>query len=377
MDERFLRHIIFLHHRFRGVTIVRSIVLLPWVLRAWVPVTPLMVCACGALTWLTVRRFAPYPLVDLWAAALMLAALVALQRRTAIGLMGAGVLAGAAFNVRPAYLLPLLLVLGVVLLSRRLAGLWFAAGTVVALVPQFLVNLGRGGSWTPWPPDMLWLTQTQASLASFVVRYDTILLTEGDPRQVFCSPSMATAVGDHPPGSTGELAVFYLQNLPQSIVFVAEKVAAVLHWPLSGPYAAPTGAGDLMFALLVTVVTVVGAVSLARAHTQAQTLAQTLAQTTRGFRPAPVAAWAAGAVWLGSLITIITASPETRFAVPLVLLGVAGCAALVGGRPSRRWNRRWIAGAGMAVAVVFAIGLLGLSHPAAPGSASPFICSAT
>ena len=337
-----------------------GVLLLPRLLRAWGPVTPWMVWVCAGLTWLVGGRFAPYPLVDLWAAALMLAAVVALQRRTAIGLMGAGLLAGIAFNVRPAYLLPLLLTLVVVLLRQRLAGLWFAAGTVVALVPQSMVNLRQGTGWKPWPPDMFALTQLQAYNASFVVRYDTVVLPHRDPRQFFCNPFMAQAVGDHPPLSTGGLAGLYLHTLPQSIVFVAEKVAAALHWPLSAPYFAPTGAGDQMFALLVTIVSVLGVVALVHAQSQS------------GFRSAPVAAWAVLAVWVGSLITVVTPSPESRFALPLVLLGIAGCATVVRGK----LGSRWVAGAFMAVALVFAIGTEGLSHPAPPGPAFPATCAA-
>ena len=337
-----------------------GVVLLPQLLRAWGPVTPWMMWVCAGLTWLVVGRFAPYPLTDIWAAALVLVALVALRRQSGIGLLGAGLLAGIAFNIRPAYLVPLLLVLAVVLLRTKFAGLWFGAGVVLALVPQLIVNLKHGAGWKLWPPDMLALTQLQAYNASFVVRYDTAYVPARDPQQFFCNPAMAQAVGVHPPTSTVGLGDLYLHNLPQSIVFVAEKAAAALHWPLSAPYFAPTGAGDLMFALLVTTVSVLGVVSLL--HTQSRS----------GFRSVPVAVCAALALWLGSVITIVTPSPETRFALPLVLLGIAGCASLVGGRMSGRWT----AGAVIGVVVVFAIGMLGLSHPAAPGPASPSYCAA-
>jgi uncharacterized membrane protein YccC len=59
--------------------------------------------------------------------------------------------------------------------------------------------------------------------------------------------------------------------------------------------------------------------------------------------------------------------------MPLVLFGIAGCAALAG----RRLSKRWVAGVVIAVAVVFAIGAAGLRHPAAPGSASPSTCAIT
>ena len=336
-----------------------GVLLLPRLLRAWGPVTSWMVWVCAGLTWLLVGRLAPYPLVDLWAASLMLAAVVVLQRRTKIGLIGAGLLAGIAFNVRPAYLVPLLLALAVVLLRQRLAGLWFAAGVVVGLVPQSIVNLTQGTGWKPWPPDMAALTRIQAFYASYSVRYDTVYLPGRDPQQFFCNPAMAQTVGDHPPQSTGELAALFLHSLPQSLLFVTEKAAAALHWPLSTPYFDPTGAGDRLFALLVTAVAVLGVVALVKA------------QPRSGFRSAPVAVWVALAVWVGSLATLVTSAPETRYALPLVLFGIAGCAMLVRGR----LGFRWAAGAFVAVLVMFTIGTLGLSHPAAPGPASPVTCA--
>ena len=344
-----------------------GVLLLPQLLRTWVPVTSWMVWVCAGLTWLLVGRFAPYPLVDLWAAALMLAAVVVLQRRTTIGLMGAGLLAGIAFNIRPAYLVPLLLATVVVLFRQRSGGLWFAAGAVVAQVPQSIVNLMLGAGWKPWPSRMPRLSQVQSYYGSYIVRYDTVYLPGRAPQQFFCDPVMAQSVRDHlhvSPGglvapSPGDLAASYLHNVPQSLLFAAEKATAALHWPLSTPYFAPTGARDEMFALLVATVTILGIVSLVRA------------QSKLGFRSASVAVWVAAAVWLGSLATIVTSAPETRFAMPLVLFGIAGFGGLVRGR----LGSRWATGVVIAVVVVFAIGTLGLSHPAAPGPArSPSVC---
>ena len=334
--------------------------LLPRFLRIWVPVTPWMVGVCAGLTLLLVGRFAPYPLTDLWAAALMLAAVVVLQRSTAIGVLSAGLFAGIAFNLRPAYLVPLLLAMAAVLFRQRLAGLWFAAGVGVALVPQSILNLRHGAGLRLWPVDTAPLAKLQAQLASYIVRYDTAVYgVARHPQQHFCSPELAQLVGDDPPRSIGGLASLYLHNLPQAAVFTSEKVASALHWPLSAPYFVPRGAGDLVFALLTTAVAVVGFAALVHA------------QSWSGFRCAPVAVWVAFVVWLGSLATIMTSQPETRFALPLVLFGIAGCSLLVRGRLSIRG----VAGAVVAVAAVFAIGTVGLSHPS-PGPVSPATCAA-
>jgi hypothetical protein len=335
--------------------------LLPRFLRAWGPVTPWMVWVCAGLTWLLMARFAPYPLTDVWAAALLLAAVGALQKQTTMGLVGAGLLAGIAFNIRPAYLVALLLTLAVVLLREKLAGLWFATGVVLALVPQLIVNIRHGVGLKFWPADTVSLTQLQAQLASYIVRYDTAAYgLDRNPQQHFCSPAMAQVVGDHPPRSTGGLAALFLHNMPQSLVFTTEKASAALHWPLSTPYFAPDGAGDVAFALLTTAVAVIGVAALVHVRSKS------------GLRSAPVAVWVALVVWLGSLATIMTSQPETRFALPLVLFGIAGCALLVRGKMSIRW----VAAAFIAVALVFASGTAGLSHPAPPGPESPATCAA-
>jgi hypothetical protein len=135
----------------------------------------------------------------------------------------------------------------------------------------------------------------------------------------------------------------------------------VLHWPPSAPYFAPTWAGEQVIALLVTTVAVVGVAALVCSGFRT------------GIRSAPPAVWAALLVWLGSLATILMSGPETRFAMPLVLLAIAGCATLAGRRP----RNRWVAIAAIAVVVVFATGTAGLSHPAAPGEVSPSACKVT
>jgi hypothetical protein len=335
--------------------------LLPWVLRIWGPVTPWMVWFCSGLTWLLVGRFAPYPLTDLWAAAAILAAVAALQRRSPLAMMGAGLFAGIAFNIRPAYLAPLVLTLAVVLVRQGLVGLWCAVGVILALVPQLILNLTHGFGPSLWPHGMSGLMALRLGTSSHVVRYDTVIDGSApDPRQLFCDPAMAQAILDHPSLSTGGLVSSYLGNLPHSLVVAAERASAALHWPLSTPYFAPTGAADQMFALLVTTVAVLGVVSLVHA------------QVGSGSRSSVLPVWAALAVWLGSLASVVTSPPETRFGLPLVLIGIAGCAVLVRGRLSSRW----VAGAVIAVVVVFAIGTLGLSHPAAPGLASASTCAA-
>lgn len=332
-----------------------GVLLLPALVGVWRPVTPVVIWVCAAAAVLLLRGFAPFPLTDLWAAGLLLGAVVALDGRGAVRLLAAGVLAGLAFHVRPAVLIPLAALVVAVLAARRWSGLWFVAGAALALLPQFALNRWRGTSWLPWPEATAALTQVQASYASFVVRYDTDMSGQvSDPRLFFCSPRMAHALDGTAPDSTGGLALAFLSHPLEALVLSAQKVGAALHWPLSTPYFVPAPGSDGLFALLVTVVAVVGAMGLVRATFR------------HGWRAMSLPQAAALIAWAGSVLTLATSATETRFALPLLLVGIAGCALLSAegsGVRSSTAGRVWLAATTVTVAVVFGTGVWGLQHP--------------
>jgi hypothetical protein len=335
---------------------VIGVVLIPALVRLWRPVTARVVVVSAVGTGVLLAGFAPFPLTDLWAAALLLTTVVALGRGGAPWLLVAGLSAGMAFNLRPAALVPVAAVGVAVLVARRLRGLWFGLGVAAALVPQVLLNVWRGSTAAPWPEMTGWLTQLQSSYASYVIRYDTV---SGMPigsgaisRRFYCSPAMAQVVDGDGPSSPGELAGTLLAHLPQSVPFAAEKVGAALHWPLATPYSSTVPGVNGLFALLVTAVAVVGAAALIR-HT---------VRLGRGVSLAHVTALIA---WACSAATLVTATTETRFALPLVLFGLAGCAHVAAGglRPSGTAARIWLVGTVVAVVAVFGFGHIGMAHP--------------
>ncbi|TYP89829.1 hypothetical protein [Blastococcus xanthinilyticus] len=345
---------------------VIGVVLVPRLVAVWRPATRTTVLVAAVGTGITLAGFAPFPLTDLWAAALLITAVVALDRTGRWWLLLAGAAAGVAFNVRPGSLLTLIALGIAVLVARRLAAGWFALGSALALLPQFVLNLRRGATWLPWPEQTGWLTQLQAADAAYLVRYDTVVAGAASPRRFYCSPGMATALDGDTPGSPGELLTTYLAHLPQAMLFSAQKVGAALHWPLSTPYTAPAPGVDGLFALLVTALAVTGsAVVLTRL-------------VRRGARPR-LGTVAAALVWAGALVGLVTSSTETRFALLLVLLGVAGSALLataaLGPDRAATPGRAWVAGTVVAVLAVYALGVTGLQHPVA-GEVTPEICAA-
>ncbi|MEX5719533.1 hypothetical protein [Geodermatophilus maliterrae] len=336
------------------VIAVIGVVLIPRLVALWRPVTPTVVLTSAVTTGVLLSGFVTQPLSDLWAVALLLTVVVLLDRPTRWTWLVAGLAAGAAFNIRPATVLPLAAVGLALVVGCRPAVPWFLLGGAAALVPQVLLNRWERAIWAPWPEMTPWLTELQTSFASFVVRYDTVV---GDPTRspglAFCSPGMAGAI-DTPPSSPGELAGVYLTHLPQSLVFAVQKIGAALHWPVSAPYLTDAPVVNAVFSVLVTAVTAVGAAVLLRRTIQ-----------RRGAAPlfGPVLVLM---VWAGSLLSLVTSATETRFAVALVLLGVAGCAVLVDDglrRPRTRAARGWVAGTVVVLAVVFAAGVSGMQHP--------------
>ncbi|WP_369139995.1 hypothetical protein [Modestobacter versicolor] len=327
--------------------------LLPALLGAWRTVTPPVVWACALGAAVLLRGLAPFPLMDLWAAGLVLATVVLLGLRRWWALALAGLAGGAALNVRPATLVAVAAVGVVVLVARRWAGGWFVLGAAVALLPQFVLNRARGATWVPWPELTSQLTGVQASYASFVVRYDTVVAGDAvSPQLFFCSPSMAAALDGDPPSSTGQLAVAYLQHLPQAVVLSVQKIGSAVHWPLSMPYYQSLPVVNGLFAVLVTAVSVLGAVALLHRLVQDRRPSSTVV--------AGLVAWAA------SVLTLVTSATETRFAVVLVLFGIAGVAGLATTRwqlPRRGRGLGWLVGALALVALVYLGGSTGLAHP--------------
>jgi hypothetical protein len=165
---------------------------------------------------------------------------------------------------------------------------------------------------------------------------------------------MARTIDGEPPDSAGELVGLFATNLPQAAVLSAQKVGAALHWPVSTPYYTDAPGVNFLFALIVTATAIVGAAALLRS---------TLRQGWSSMGPAPLGVLI---LWVSSVLSLVSAASENRFALSLVLLGIAGCGLLVADgvrAPRSGTGRRWVLVVALAVLAVFAIGATGLQHP--------------
>lgn len=341
--------------------------LLPSFLKPWRELSDQARWSSAFLVWIAVGGLARYPLIDIYAAIACLVVIVLLRTRSARFIGLAGLIGGIALNLRPAYMVTILIIAVVVVVWRRWSGLLFAAGVAVSLVPQVVFNVIRFDTWSLSPAGSGGMVGLQAGMASYIVRYDTLLGAD-TPAKFYCSPTMAHEVGTTPPLSMAQLANFFLDHFPNASVFASEKIAASLHWTLSTPYATPTPGLDGLFAVFVTAVTVFGLAALIRLTAQ-----------DRG-RPArrDWFAWTlTAALVVGAVLTLVSSATETRFALPLVLIGLIGCTTFVDADPRAVWARKrgWVVGTVIVALGVMTLGYVGLSHPAQPGPVDATICS--
>lgn len=320
--------------------------------------------AVAFVTWVTLAGFAPYPIMDLYAATLCLVAVSFLGSARWWSLALAGLAAAAAANIRPAYVIPIALLLVVVAVRYRWRAGFVLLGALVALVPQVLLNWLRYDTLSLSPVMTDFLVGLQADYASYIVRYDTYLFSI-PPQQFYCSPAMARAAAENPVTSTGELVMTFLQNMPHSIVFALQKIAASLHWPVASPYSTVDVGLNGLFGVGVTIVAVVGVASIVgsiRRRASATTNLQAILLSTLA---------------IGTALTLVSSATETRFAVCVVMIGIVGVGFRVDDWFARavRPSRRAVVITLLLVCVVVLFGYWGLAHPAPTGKITPLVCA--
>lgn len=340
-------------------------VIIPLMLRRAATIGPLHVGVSTLLTSLVLSRFLPYPLMDLPAAVcIALAVLLLCETRWWTSLLGGAFLA-LAVNLRPAYAVPAVLVILVVVAARWRRGPVAVIGAVPVVLAQVLYGRANAGVTSLWPPGTETVTAIQLNYAAYVVRYDTVPFTAEDPRLWHCSPGMATTVGDRLPASTGELFGLLVRTLPDSALFAVEKVTASLHWSSATPYAHPGEQALRPLGLLVILATCAGVVSLVA-----------LLRSRPADRTAPLALLA---LVLGVTVTLVGATPEARFSLPLVVAGLAGVVAAMARwwRQGTAWARPTLIGVACAAAlsgVVAVSGWQALQHDAPRGELTAQVC---
>ncbi len=339
--------------------------LLPTLASRLAPWSPRARWIAAGLLWVVTSGFASSSLVDIYAAigCFAIVALIRSQRPSTLVL--AGVLGGIVVNLRPAYVVVVALIVLITLISHKMAAIGMPLGFALALAPQVILNIGQFGHRSASPLLSDYLATLQAGLGSYTIRYDTVHGSDV-PQQFYCSPDMAARVADDVPTSTAGLARTLLSNLPDSLVFSLEKIAAALHWPANTPYGADSPGLDAIHAILITTMTVVGISVLARTFRRRSDWTDGRQVEALGFL----------AILIGAVVAIVGSATEARFALPLAVLGALGCA-LLSDNPLRTLTssqRRWIGVTCATLAITLTLGYIGLSNPADPGGVDAEIC---
>lgn len=307
--------------------------------------------------------FARFPLMDVVSTGLAFAGLYGIlvtRRWPLLVLSGLAIAAGA--NMRPSLLAPIVVAVVVLLFVRAGQVAIAVAGGVLALIPQLALNVLAFGSWSIVPRETAALSAVQAAYAHVALRYDTVAFADQRPQQWYCDPLYASlVVDDGVPRNQFQVVGSALAHLPDSLWFLFRKAAASIHWSLETPYEPPPGSAVDVLTVLVVMTAALGVVILAgsaiRERAERRRLSAILALL--GF-------------WFGALAVLVFATPETRFAVPIVLVGLIGVVSVIPARISEITvtpGSALIAACGLLLAAaLFLGGAEALSHslPAGP-----------
>jgi len=318
------------------------------------------VWTCALLGGLLFALFARFALLDVWAFACAATAMLLISGRRSWWVYAVGGLfAAIAVDLRPSYLLPLILGMVVVLIAAARRIPLVAAGALIGALPQSIYNVFHGGSWLPVPTATSGLIGVQSAQAVYSIRYDTVLDPGRNPQQWYCDPSLASAVSSEPAPTTPlSVAGSLLTHVPESLWFGLKKIATALQWSWSTPYEPSPGDGTGAIAVVVALTTAIGAFGLLRAIWFGTSTSNRLI------------AGGLLAFWLGAAATLVLTTPETRFALPLVSVGVVGvtCGLTTPMTRSQRWTSAlWLLAALSVCLLLLWAGARGLGYPVSPG----------
>ena len=331
----------------QGALLVAAIcvLLLPAVLRLWFPQNSMSQVVCVIVGYVVLRNFAPYSVMDVWAIALILLAICLLARQGMAALLFAGLALGVSANLRPAYILTALAITVVTVAYLRWRGLMILGGLVLAQIPQVAVNWFVNEKVTPFPVDLASLSRQTSTFASYVVRYDTIAYRPwAQGGQFFCDPAMVRVAMDKLPSNYAELITLFGTNPLLTARFLFQRLGAVLLWPVTVPYFEWIPILNLLFGVVIVLITILGISGLVLTRTESSKLSLPRVATL--------------VVIAGVLVNLVLVHAESRYAIPLVLIGIVGIAGLVGQGANRGIRRTNIRGGLPAVIAVLTFAVL-------------------
>jgi len=308
------------------------------------------------LSYFAIRGFAPYSLMDLSAVSTLLAGISLLNKRGNGRFMASGLFLGVCINLRPSYLLIVIAIILASLVCGKLSGFFALVGLFLSQVPQLVLNFKIGRKISFLPIDILdTVNFTAFSISGFVLRIDSIVYSPRPKGNLHCEPTMVSFVLNKVPSNYGDLFVLYASHPLDSGWFLLQKFGATLLWPVSVPYFEARPVANAIFGSMILLVTVIGISRLVLGRNNVGS--NNLTKLSLWF------------VVFGTLLNFSSNATESRYALPLLLMGVIGFSellskltTLVGLRSQLKSNSTAVISITLICALLLFAGFFGLSN---------------
>ena len=289
-----------------------SVYLLPKIAGLFAPPKHSTVVFTSVLGVYALRSFVPYSLVDIWGVAFLLSGCYLIYANKIAKLVVAGLVLGIGFNLRPSYLITLVLIFGFVLFYKKTKAVFVVLGFTLAQVPQVVYNWFEYQTLSIIPSGLEKLESLNLALKASSIRYDSIEYSQFLAGPIsFCDKAMHALMVKDSIDSRWDLTKFFLVNPGESIPFYFKKLAAAFWWPVDVPYYNHNPIVNSVFGAVILFIFVFGFGYIVRK----------VFQSSGWIDQQSLMALLVGAGFLANLFLYHS---EARYSLPLVLLGIVG-----------------------------------------------------
>jgi hypothetical protein len=282
------------------------------------PVKATTIPLIALLGYYIMKGFAPYSLMDLWAVACIIPVVYMIHSHRRMTMTLSGVLLGVCLNLRPSYLLVIVLLFISALVIKRASLLLMVPGFFVSQVPQILYNKKWYDSFSIFPLGLGKITGDLATFASYSIRYDTVAYRPfAQGGLSFCDKKMKDIALNSMPESTFETGLLLLQNPGNAFLFIIKKTAAAFWWPVTTPYFEHNPIVNSVFGFFVLAIMVFGVSKVIKIFVGSSNWRYFLGMF---------------AVIAGFFINLVLYSNETRYGLSVLLIAICGIAIAIDSR---------------------------------------------
>jgi hypothetical protein len=294
-----------------------SAYLLPRIVTLFTPINRITIWATAVPSAYVMFGFAQYSLMDIWAVAAMALGLVLILKQRNSSALLAGVTFGVAFNLRPSYLVTIVLMGVCYLVFKKQRSFLIVCGFLLAQFPQIVYNHIYYGSWSLIPTGLTKIGALNQVLDGASIRYDTVGYSHQPMLGIsFCDLNMYKLVMSNNPQSKFELLELFFRNPISATIFQLKKLAGAFWWPVDAPYYDYDPVVNVIYGAVILLLTSMGIGALFHLLSKSTNLDMA--------GKAIVCA-----IFIGFLINLVLYHSETRYGLLVVVLAICGIAALI------------------------------------------------